>query len=227
MSSFLDLSHYFPVENIRAGFSLRSFPFSPPRDRIELAHQLQLNSEGLVLPEQVHSGNVKIITNPGKYHDTDGVIAAEKSVVLSIQVADCIPLFFVDSVNKNTGLIHAGWRGITKNIIENGVNKIYELGTEKESLHVLIGPSIRECCYEVGPEVAKQFEEKNIRPGKGDRSFLDLLGVVENKLISLGIPQKQITMMIECTQCRAETYHSYRRDGEKSGRMIAMLGWRN
>ena len=154
------------------------------------------------------------------------MITAEKSVVFSIQVADCIPLFFVDSVNKITGLIHAGWRGVTKNIIENGVNKIYELGAEKESLHVLIGPSIRGCCYEVGPEVAEQFEEKYIRPGKGDRSFLDLHGTVENELISLGIPQKHITMMIECTHCRTEMYHSYRRDGEKSGRMIAMLGWK-
>ncbi|MBU0528171.1 polyphenol oxidase family protein, partial [bacterium] len=86
------------------------------------------------------------------------------------------------------------------------------------------GPSIRQCCFEVGPEVGKLFDNKFQEIGKGDRTQLDLQGVVIDKLVNFNVHAENITDLNECTCC-SNQYHSFRRDGNKAGRMIAMIGW--
>lgn len=222
--SFLDLSHYFPTDSIRAGFSLRPFPFQSPQDRIELAKQFQLNSTHLIIPEQVHSGTVQVVSKSRSYSKTDGLISNNLNDVLSIQVADCVPVFIADISNQIIGLIHAGWRGVTANIIENGIEKLRMLGADIRNTHVILGPSIRNCCFEVGPEVAKHFPAHFIRRGNQDRSFIDLNDVIKEKLLNGRIFEAHIHFIDECTCCHPDKYHSYRRDGNRSGRMIAVFG---
>ncbi len=121
--SFLDLSSYFAQENFRAGFSLGSFPYKTPEDRKQLAEVLGLNSSNLVVPKQVHGNQVQFCTTPGKLSDTDALISKSADVVLSIQVADCIPLFVQDKNSKIFGLVHAGWRGTAKGIVLKTINE--------------------------------------------------------------------------------------------------------
>ena len=221
-----DYSSYFSEKSLIVGFTNQNFPHSSTSDRVEFAKALKLEHRNIVVLEQIHSSNVSICTEAEQLTDTDGIISNKKDLILSIQVADCIPIYLYDIQNQNIGLIHAGWRGVTSGIIENSITELNKLESNPINIKVLLGPSIRQCCFEVGPEVAKLFNNKYQKIGKNDRMQLDLQSVVIDKLINMNIHYENIIDIQECTYC-SDNYHSYRRDGDKSGRMIAMIGWQS
>ena len=224
INSWSDYSSYFSEKYIFAGFTNQYYPFSSADDRVKFAKILNLGYRNIVVPKQVHLNNISICTKAGNIIDTDGIITNNKDLVLSIQVADCIPIYLYDKQNHNIGLVHAGWRGVTAGIIENGINQMKELDSKSIDIEVLLGPSIRQCCFEVGSEVGKLFDNKFQEIGNGNKMYLDLQGVVIDKLINMDIQYKNIIDINECTCC-SDKYHSFRRDGDKAGRMIAMIGW--
>ncbi len=223
--SYLDISPYFSQEKFRAGFSLGFSTFSSDEDRKRLAEIIGLNSEKLVVPKQVHGHRVQYCKSPGELADTDAIISNSENVVLSIQVADCIPLFILDKNSKMVGLVHAGWKGTAKGIVSKTIHEIKIHNESQNNIMVLIGPSIKQCCFEIGPEVADEFSNDYLVQGSGDRSFLDLQGVVKKQLMNVGIKNENIIDLDECTCCQPKKYYSYRRDGKQAGRMIAVCGW--
>ncbi len=223
--TFLALSPYFSIPGFRAAITLKSFPFKPPEDRQFLADALGLNRQELVIPKQVHSKNVEICNSGVRVEETDAVCSENTDCVLSIQVADCVPLFLVDKEKKNFGLVHAGWRGISAGILTNTVTKLIHLGSRMEHIIALIGPSIQQCCFEIGPEVAESFGDRFMINGTGERFFLDLQGVIRMQLENRNVHADHIHTLDECTCCQPEKYHSFRRSGKTAGRMIAICGW--
>jgi len=225
-NSWSNYSPYFTEDSLIAGFTNRYFPYTSANDRSEFAKILKLDYRNIVIPKQVHSNTVTICTKAGNNNDTDGIITSNKELVLSIQVADCTPIYLFDKQRNIIGLVHAGWRGVHSGIIENSITQMKELDSKSTAIKVLLGPSIRQCCFEVGPEVSKLFNYKFQQNGKKDKTQLDLQGVVVEKLVNMGIQSKNIIDVKECTCC-SDRYHSFRRDGDKAGRMIAMFGWQN
>ena len=225
-NSWSNYSHYFSEDYLIAGFTNRYFPYTPANDRSEFAKILKLDYRNIVIPRQVHSSTVTICTKAGNIDNSDGIVTTEEELILSIQVADCIPIFLFDMQNHNIGLVHAGWRGVHSGIIGNSITQMKELSLKPTDIKVLLGPSIRQCCFEVGPEVSKLFSNKFQLKGKEDKTQLDLQGVVVEKLANMNIQSNNIIDINECTCC-SDKYHSFRRDGEKAGRMIALFGWKN
>ncbi len=224
MNSWSDYSPKFSEKFIIAGFTNEYYPFSSENDRVEFAKILKLDYRNIVIPEQIHSNNVVCCTKAGNIIGTDGIVTNKKDLILSVQVADCIPIYLFDKQNYNIGLIHAGWRGVIAGIIENSIERMKELDSKQINIEVLLGPSIRKCCFEVGLEVGKLFDGKFQIISKGDRTHLDLQNTVIEKLINMDIQSENIIDINECTCC-SDKYHSYRRDGSKAGRMIAMMGF--
>ena len=224
LESYLDLSDLFRSDRIRAAFSLRSFHHKRPDDRGGLSTLVGLNPNHVVKPKQVHSAEVKFVYTPGEIAATDALISNSNSIVLSIQVADCIPLFLADPLNGIIGLVHAGWRGIEKRIISDTVNIMVQKGGSRKGIIAFMGPSIRQCCFEIGPEVSKKFPIDCLINGNQDRSFLDLQQVATNQLIDSQVLDKNILSSEECTKCNPDKYFSYRRSGSKAGRMIGVIG---
>jgi len=93
-----------------------------------------------------------------------------------------------------------------------------EFGTRPEDLHAAIGPCIGSCCYQVGPEVAREFGV--ITPNS---VYLDLSEINARQLQAAGVPASNISRVAECTRCNAAAYHSFRRDGQAAGRMISWI----
>ena len=183
-----------------------------------------LNPNHIVKPKQVHSAEVKFVYTSGEIAATDALISNSNSIVLSIQVADCIPLFLADPLNSVIGLVHAGWRGVEKNIIPDTINRMVQKSASIEGMIAFIGPSIRQCCFEIGPEVSKKFPIDCLIKGNRDRSFLDLQRVAINHLLGSQVLEKNIFSSEECTKCNPDKYFSYRRSGTKAGRMIGVIG---
>jgi hypothetical protein len=88
----------------------------------------------------------------------DGLMTAEPGILLSIRIADCLPLLLVDPRRRAVAAVHAGWRGALARVIEKAVGDMRRaLGSDPQDLIAALGPSIRACCYEVGEEVVEAF----------------------------------------------------------------------
>ncbi|MFB0517630.1 MAG: polyphenol oxidase family protein [Candidatus Neomarinimicrobiota bacterium] len=185
-----------------------------------LARQRGLAPERIAVPQQVHGGKVELAVAGMVHPDTDGLITNDPRIVLSLQVADCAPVFLYHPPTRFRGLVHAGWRGVTVGVLSTGADLLQARGVDLCQVEVVIGPTIEMACYEVGPEVVEAFSPTTWQPHSNGRFTLDLVAVVREQLIGAGIAAAKITSVDVCTYCDPRC-HSYRREGEQAGRMVA------
>ncbi|SUZ78101.1 uncharacterized protein METZ01_LOCUS30955, partial [marine metagenome] len=145
--NYIDYSDWFDIHGFHALFSKKQVDFSDIEKRKEFVESLSLDHNGLVMLKQVHSNQVQMVKKPGILDSTDGVISNKKDIVLSVQVADCIPLFLVDRETGYFGLIHSGWRGTAAEIGLKAIYQFQKTGSYTENILALMGPSINQCCY--------------------------------------------------------------------------------
>ncbi len=151
----------------------------------------------------------------------DGLITRSPNIPLAIRTADCLPVFIFDPRQRAIGLVHAGWRGSRKRIVEKTVKRMaQQWKTSLEDLKVVLGPAIRSCCYEVGREFLEYFPQEVIV--KDQHLFLDLPLVNKTQLSSLGVREENIFDCRICTCCDQQ-FFSHRRDGAKAGRMLSVM----
>jgi hypothetical protein len=153
--------------------------------------------------------------------ECDALATDRPGAALVVQTADCVPILF--AAPGVVGAAHAGWRGSAKNVAAAAVEALREIGAEPRVLSAWIGPSIGPCCYEVGGEVAAQFAGDFVRAGCGGGYRLDLGAVNVAQLEAAGVPRSAISIHPACTKCGGGQYASYRRDGARAGRMIALV----
>jgi YfiH family protein len=166
---------------------------------------------GILLAKQIHSNIV--LDRPG-----DGDALISNTALVGIKTADCVPVLLADPVTNSVAAIHAGWRGTVADIVGQAVRALGQRWqTRPEDIHAAIGPCIGPCCYEVGPEVARQFEIERI-----GKIHLDLPAENERRLRDAGV--RNIWKSGECTFCTGDRFYSYRREREQAGRMISFVG---
>jgi polyphenol oxidase len=121
----------------------------------------------LVTLHQVHSDIIRFVDSQSSAQVGDGLITATPGLFLGIQTADCLPIILVDPKRHAVGVLHAGWRGTVKRIVEKGVGEMLRrFGSRPRDLKAVIGPGIHGCCYEVGTEVRQQFESQFVYASK-------------------------------------------------------------
>ncbi|HEX9916548.1 MAG TPA: peptidoglycan editing factor PgeF [candidate division Zixibacteria bacterium] len=185
---------------------------------------------GIVVPRQVHQNNVASITKSEKFNlrkklQADALLTNQKGLFLTIQVADCIPIYIVDTKKKVVGLVHAGWRGTLMQIAKDVVGEARRsFNCSPEDLKIIFGPAIEKCCYEVKPEVAILFPPPFVNYEGDKRPKLDLAGFNRAQLIESGVKKKNISLAGECTFCGPKFLCSYRRGRNKKERMLAFIG---
>ncbi len=153
--------------------------------------------------------------------DADAYITHEKNLPIAIRTADCVPVFIFDPLRRVIGLVHAGWRGTYKAIAAKTVQKMREkYASQPSDLKIVLGPSIRECCYQVGEEFRDYFPA-HVKD-RGGYLYADVTGVNRDQLLQAGVRQENIFDSGACTCCN-KNYFSFRRDGVKAGRMISLM----
>ncbi len=186
---------------------------------------LNIDSTRLAFPLQVHSSYVQYAPTPARYDNTDGLATDKKEIYLLVSVADCLPVFLFDPVHNAIAGVHAGWRGTYQKITIRMLQLMNERWqTAPSGIIAYLGPSAGVCCYEVGQEVADLFPPK-FKVSKSNGKFnLDIPAINKEQLISAGIKSENIEHENSCTICSEDRFHSYRRDGHKSGRMMGVIG---
>ena len=218
INSLLYFSQYFSTKVSSV------FAFNPDRKTcFSIAHQAGFLSDNLAIPEQVHSTGIKWVESPGEYSGMDGLITSNIGLILTLKVADCVPVYFFDPQSKIIGSVHSGWRGTVDGIIFNAIKLMQQKGAEIQKILVYLGPSIGLCCYEVGVEVAKSFNVDAKLKLDNQKWNGDLHKQISFQLIESGILPINIYCSDICTFDSQEC-HSYRRDGLNTGRMYAFIG---
>ena len=89
----------------------------------------------------------------------DALFTRDPGILLAVQTADCIPILLADTKRRAIAAIHAGWRGTLSRIAAKTLGRMQmEFGTRPEDVVAALGPGIGRCCYEVGSEVARDFD---------------------------------------------------------------------
>tara|TARA_B100000945_G_scaffold301692_1_gene284683 strand:- start:2557 stop:3249 length:693 start_codon:yes stop_codon:yes gene_type:complete len=192
------------------------------KDIYDLANKYNISGKSLAIPEQIHSSNVRWVENPGKYGGVDGLLTSNKGLILSLKVADCVPVYILDIQNQIIGLVHSGWRGTVSGIVTKTIKLMLKKKSNSNKIKIFLGPSIGQCCYEVGEEVAEKFQSESKTSLMNNKWKVDLKKEISSQLISLGIKKYNINRSKYCTY-ESPSYCSYRRDQHNSGRMFSFL----
>ncbi len=192
-----------------------------------------LNTKGKIIYSgyQTHSDNIVVIDDctPEYVENTDGFITNRRDVIIFTKYADCLPIFIYDTRKKVFGCVHSGWKGSYKKI---GIKAIKTLqnrySSDLSDIVVAFGIGITARNYEVGERFVKDFKD-SFSPKELEGVFIEECGKYffdnqkfnYNLMLKIGIKRENIVVNEYCTY--EGDFHSYRREGESSGRNGAFI----
>ena len=202
-------------------------------NRARVAQAMDVPPTDMATVHQVHSATVATLDEApgGETRTADAMVTATPGLALAILTADCQPVLFADADAGVVGAAHAGWKGAQAGVLEATLDAMEALGASRANTSAVIGPSISQRAYEVGPEFLEGFlddERDNGRffvNGEGDRYHFDLVGYGLERLRRAGVGQAEWTG--HCTYSDPERFYSYRRSVHNRdpdyGRLISVI----
>ena len=207
----------------------------------QICKELNIEYSNLCRPKQTHTDIVKDILDGDegiynkKFFDVDGLVTDKKNKALVFCFADCTPLLFFDPIKKVISNVHSGWRGTLKTIGKNAVEKmIKDYECNPKDIICCIGPTIRQCHFEVDEDVKDLFYNKfkdmidinqyiNKSEEKPGKYYIDTVEINRQVLLNMGLKDENIIDSKICSVCDENKIHSYRAHGDESGRNITIM----
>ncbi|MCS7037371.1 MAG: peptidoglycan editing factor PgeF [Saprospiraceae bacterium] len=217
-----------PYDSLNLGKRTDDAPEYVEENRRRFGAAVGFRPEQLAWSYQVHGAEVQWVEAAGGSSGYDALVTRKPGVVLGVSVADCAPVLVYDMRKRAIAAIHAGWRGAVAGIVPKTLQAMAEwMGTRGGDCLAYVGTCIDECSFEVGPEVAAQFDSAFVRfnAAKG-RHFVDLRGAIVQQLRACGLPAEQIEVSPYSTVLHSDDYFSHRLSGGRTGRMMAVIGLR-
>ncbi len=201
-----------PFEELNVGLDTNDYMPAVEENRERVAQLIGIPRERWVESKQVHGSTVRVVTElpePGSDPvEADGVATTLEDVAAVVVTADCLPVALI--APEGVAMIHAGWRGLSTDVLKKGVEALRKAGASE--VQAAIGPSIGVCCYEVNTWVHRAF----MRYPRGVARLSNhahLKNVARLQLQSAGIPLELVHDVDICTMCASRSlFHSHRRD---------------
>ena len=198
------------------------------RARDHVSTSLRTSFERLVVPDQIHSNRVMRVraSDGAATPQCDALITDQVGIAIGVTVADCIPVFALNTEDGVVGVAHSGWKGMASGLLEEFVAALLRTSCHPSSTRYLIGASIGECCYEVGEDLLTAFGEDEVRSfarHSGGKTYFDLKSAAGARLVKMGVSPAMVAIDGTCTACRRDTLCSYRADGKGCGHMLAYI----
>jgi hypothetical protein len=193
------------------------------QNRLILREKLQLPNEPIWI-EQTHSIIAVPASEKNRYQEADAAFSNESNQVCVVLTADCLPILLCNQTGTKIAAIHAGWRGLLNGVIESTLSG---LNSPNETWLAWLGPAISQKNYEVGHEVRDAFlkhdpaAETAFIPSPNARWLANLYALASMRLQNLDI--SAIYGGEFCTFANSDHFYSYRRDGNKTGRMATLI----
>ncbi len=213
------------AENVDKNFDILLKAFETPPHNAVMTHQL-------------HTDNVEIadalggvgFTRPLFENGVDGLITATDGRLLTVRMADCLPILLYDRRTGAVGAVHSGWKGTIALIAAKAVEKMSLLyNSRKSDILVSFGPSVGSCCYEVGEEFRAAFIGahsdvlESAFERRGGKLYADMRRINRILLERAGIPSENIAVFAPCTCCNPDLFFSYRRQKTQRGTHAAVI----
>jgi YfiH family protein len=184
---------------------------------------LGVSPSDLARSYQVHGDKIWVTGRAGYQSGFDAMISVQPGVFAGVGIADCTPILLADPVTRVCAAIHAGWKGTVSQIVHKTAKRMIEnRGSNPTDILAYIGPCISFAHFEVGDEVAAQFDAA-FKSRKGNKWHVDLKAANAAQLQSLGIQQIEIDPA--CTVENNADFFSHRTEKGVTGRMLALIGF--
>lgn len=191
-----------------------------------LQHAIDVEDRQRCWVHQVHGGEVAVIARGSAFESgakADAMVSDDPARVLSVRVADCVPVLLSSVDGTRVAAVHAGWRGVIAGIVPRALALM-----GNASAVAAIGPCIGFAHFEVGPEVLEQFErafnaQAPLRRRDDGKGLVDLREAIRRQLLAAGLPPERIDTTDRCTYRDADEFFSHRRDKGITGRMAALI----
>lgn len=222
-----------PFESLNLGRALGDDPASVDENHRRFAHVV--GYERVFELSQVHGSRIRYVSpteDPSvvRQEEGDALVADAPTTAIGIRVADCVPVLIGDVRSGRVGAAHAGWRGVTGHIVPRTVDALIAAGSDVRDLRVALGPHIRVGAFEVGDEVAAALvaatpggQDDVVVRRDGERPHVDLAVVLMAQLRARGLAEGQLDDVGGCTFSEPDRFFSFRRDGQRSGRHLAVI----
>ena len=203
-------------------------------NRSRVAQSMGVSSDNLMMVYQVHSCDVALANKPWKMEDRpklDAMVSSTPGLAIGVMTADCGPVLFSDSENGIIGAAHAGWKGATGGILENTISAMETIGAKRENIIAVLGPTISQKHYEVGPEFVANLLALNTRNDtyftaseKEHHAMFNLPAYIVDRLKADGV---KASWTGDCTYADEQQFFSYRRKTHRAeadyGRQISVI----
>ncbi len=233
-----------PFDSLNLGLHVGDEDTRVLENRRLVATELELDPSHLTAPVQTHGDRVAIV-GPGdrgrgalSWHDgipqADALVTSEPGLPLMVVAADCLLLAIADPETGVIAAVHCSRRSALLSIAARTVAVMTEdFGGVPARMIASMGPHIRDCCYEVGEDVAAEARaalgpgyDLHLRHSDDGRLTFRLAALVTGQLLDAGIPEANISDISLCTACVPGRFYSYRRDGASTGRQ-ALFVWKH
>lgn len=221
------------IKGLNLGFRVGDDFEDVRKNYMQIAQDFDIPFEKIIAAKQTHSSDIKIVTETDagfgvdrldKTFECDGLVTNCPNLPIMVFYADCVPILMFDAIAGVVAAVHSGWRGTVSEIAEKAVFVMQQkFGTSPENIKAAIGPSIGKCCFEVGEEVACNFEKDLVCDLETGKFKVDLWEANKKILLKAGLLAQNIEVLDMCTMCHSDLLYSYRVDGEKTGRMGALI----
>ncbi|MBP6054385.1 MAG: peptidoglycan editing factor PgeF [Cytophagaceae bacterium] len=207
-------------QSLNLGVHTDDDPSSITQNLSLFCSDLGITPESLARSYQVHGSEIWTSVSPCYESGYDAIITPEPGIFAGVGIADCCPILLADPVQETAAAIHAGWKGTVAQIVHKTASTLIAGGSNPSDILAYIGPCISLAHFEVGDEVAEQFELKEQR---GARWHVDLKAENAAQLHALGVTQIEISEY--CTVANNDVFYSHRKEQGITGRMLAVIGF--
>jgi len=219
-----------PYDALNLGLSTKDHPDNVLQNRRLVAERLGFDLSSLAIAGQVHGSEVLTVSAGGLFPGFDALVTDQAGVLLCISAADCAAVLFWDNETGVLGACHAGWRGCVGGVIQNTVSAMRALGAVEAGIRAYVSPCLSLESFEVGEEVAAQFESQSfeasrvVRKQEWQRPHVDLPGAIKDQLRTAGISGDRMEVSGRCTLIERDVFFSHRGHDGATGRMMGMIG---
>lgn len=197
-------------------------------NRKKLCDLLNVPYKNYTYGTQIHGDTIHKVTRTNyevNNIECDALLLNNNKALINIFVADCVPIVIYDKAKNIGGLCHCGWKGTAKQLLKKMILELKNCyNSNSKEILIGIGPSIGACCYNVSEDLFNSFNPNKEEGYKRESKFyLNLKEINKNQAIKEGIPIENIEVMNICTSCCNDSFYSFRKEGESSGRFSCFL----
>jgi hypothetical protein len=205
--------------SLNGGVGSNDAPDKVAENRARMAAALGVAPDKLLTPYQIHSPDVVVATEPWTATDrprADAIVTRTPRLAIGVSTADCGPLLFADAEAGVVGAAHAGWRGAFTGVIKATIDAMEKLGADRSHIAAVLGPTISQPNYQVGPEFVERFLEADtdnarffVASERAGHAMFDLNGYIAARIQRAGIENFEDLGL--CTYAEPGRFYSFRR----------------